>query len=117
MDGLTALTPDADLSLAWTLPSAWYTAAVYLAQEKEKIFYRTWQWVGSASSVKRAGDYFTYDLYGEPLVILRGQDGILRGFSNVCLHRAGPVALGRGDRKSICSAAITDGYMILMADC
>ena len=101
MDETAALTPDADLSRAWTLPASWYIDASVLPQEKEKIFYRTWQWVGAASLVKRAGDYFTCDLYGEPLVISRGQDGILRAFYNVCLHRAGPVAVGKGNRKSL----------------
>jgi choline monooxygenase len=101
MNNLTAFTPDVDISQAWTLPSSWYTDPILLAQEKDKIFFRTWQWVGSVSLVKRAGDYFTYDMYGEPLVITRGQDGVLRGFFNVCLHRAGPVAAGRGNRKSL----------------
>ncbi len=72
-----------------------------LALEKEHIFYRTWQWVGSTHLVQRPGDFFTYDLYGEPLVITRGQDGLLRGFFNVCLHRAGCVAAGKGNRKSL----------------
>ena len=101
MDEFTAMMPDADLARAWTLPAVCYTDPARLVQEKEKIFYRTWQWVGAAGLVKRSGDYFTYDLYGEPLVIVRGQDGVLRGFSNVCLHRAGPVATGKGNRKSL----------------
>jgi choline monooxygenase len=37
----------------------------------------------------------------EPLVICHGQDGVLRGFYNVCRHRAGQVALTRGNRKSL----------------
>jgi choline monooxygenase len=101
MSDLTTLTPDADLASAWTLPSTCYVDPAYLSLEKDKIFYRTWQWVGSAGLVKRVGDFFTYDLFGEPLVITRGQDGVLHGFYNVCLHRAGPVAAGKGNRKSL----------------
>ena len=46
-----------------------------------------------------AGDYFTTELVGEPLLIVRGNDGKLRGFYNVCRHRAGPPAEGCGSRK------------------
>ncbi|MCL4826403.1 MAG: Rieske 2Fe-2S domain-containing protein [Caldilinea sp.] len=89
------------LDEAWTLPARWYIDPAILKLEKERIFQRTWQWVGSTTLVQRPGDFFTYDLYGEPLVITRGQDGVLRGFHNVCLHRAGPVASGKGNRKSL----------------
>lgn len=84
---LSDYTPTDRLDEAWTLPARWYTDPALLALEKERIFYRTWQWVGSTALVQRPGDFFTYDLYGEPLVITRGQDGALRGFHNVCLHR------------------------------
>lgn len=94
-------TPESDLARAWTLPARWYTDPDLLPLEKEQIFFRTWQWVGSRSLVQRVGDFFTYDLHGEPLVITRAQDGTLRGYFNVCLHRAGPVAAGKGNRKSL----------------
>lgn len=101
MPDLTDFAPEPVLARAHTLPSAWYTDPAILPLEKERIFFRTWQWVGSASLVQRPGDFFTYDLFGEPLVITRGQDGVLRGFFNVCLHRAGCVAVGKGNRKSL----------------
>lgn len=104
MPDLTDFAPEQmrqPLSRAHTLPARWYIDPAILAQEKERIFYRTWQWVGSTALVQRPGDFFTYDLYGEPLVLARGQDGVLRGFFNVCLHRAGCVAVGKGNRKSL----------------
>jgi choline monooxygenase len=90
---------DADIARAWTLPAHFYTDSSSLAAEKEKIFARTWQVVGHASQVRNPGDYFTTDLIGEPLVLVRGLDGKLRGFYNVCRHRAGPAAEGCGSRK------------------
>ena len=49
MNEAAALTPDADLSLAWTLPTSWYIdASIAAAGKTNKIFYRTWQWVGAA---------------------------------------------------------------------
>ena len=90
---------EADIARAWTLPAPLYTDAGILLAEKEKIFARTWQVVGHASQVANPGDYFTTELMGEPLLLARGLDGRLRGFYNVCRHRAGPPAEGCGSRK------------------
>lgn len=90
---------DCDVARAWTLPSYLYTDPATFAAEKEKIFARSWQVVGHRDLVTNAGDYFTTELVGEPLLIVRGADGKLRGFYNVCRHRAGPPAEGCGSRK------------------
>jgi choline monooxygenase len=90
---------DAEIARAWTLPAPLYTDASIWITEREKIFARTWQVVGHASQVENPGDYFTAELIGEPLLIVRGSDGRLRGFYNVCRHRAGPPAEGCGSRK------------------
>lgn len=90
---------DNRISRAWTLPAdLYFDGEVYVA-EKEKIFARTWQVIGHQNQVKNAGDYFTTELMGEPLVVVRGGDGDLRAFYNVCRHRAGPAAEGCGSRK------------------
>ncbi len=90
---------DANIARAWTLPASLYTDANVFAEEKEKIFGCTWQVVGHASQVANAGDYFTTELVGEPLLLVRAVGGVLRGFYNVCRHRAGPPAQGCGSRK------------------
>jgi len=90
---------DAEISRAWTLAAPLYTDPSAFELEKERIFSKTWQVVGHASRVANPGDYFTTDLIGEPLLLVRGLDGMLRGFYNVCRHRAGPPAEGCGSRK------------------
>jgi len=90
---------DPDIARAWTLPAHLYTDASVFAAEKDKIFSRTWQVVGHASQVEKPGDYFTTELLSETLLFVRGSDGRLRGFYNVCRHRAGPPAEGCGSRK------------------
>ena len=90
---------NSDIPRAWTLPSGLYTSSDVWRSEKEKIFSRTWQVVGHAHQVANPGDYFTTELIGEPLLFVRGSDGKLRGFYNVCRHRAGPPAEGCGSRK------------------
>lgn len=98
-DFLNSLFVDSDVSRAWTLPSGCYFDRAVFALEKEKIFSHSWQVVGHCSQVANVGDYFTVDLVGEPLLFVRGLDGKLRGFYNVCRHRAGPPAEGCGSRK------------------
>ena len=90
---------ESEIENAWTLPATLYTDPTVFAREREKIFYRTWQVVGHVSQVLEPGDYFTTDLAGEPLLLVRGTDQRLRGFYNVCRHRAGPAAEGCGSRQ------------------
>lgn len=98
---LSDFTPNPDLARAETMPARWYTDPTFLELEKARIFWRTWQPVGHVASVLRPGDFFTCEVLGEPLVVTRGQDETLRAFYNVCQHRAGPVAAGKGNRKSL----------------
>lgn len=94
-----SLSFETDLSKAETLPSAWYTSKEALDLERAQIFGGTWQYAGAAEQVKKNGTYFTTEIAGEPIVVLRDQEGQLRAFFNVCRHRGGPVAAGAGDVK------------------
>jgi choline monooxygenase len=100
------------IECAHTLASRFYIDPHILAIERERIFRRTWQLVGTLDQVcgeVDAGDgrvvkrtiadpesYFTADVAGEPVIVVRDKQGTLRAFSNVCRHRAGPIALGGG---------------------
>jgi len=81
---------------AETLPARCYTDPAYLALEQRRIFNSTWQLAGRLDQVGQVGSYFTANVVDEPVLIVRGSDGELRGFHNVCRHRAGPVAQGAG---------------------
>jgi choline monooxygenase len=98
------------LECAETLASRFYTAPTIFSLEKERIFRRTWQLAGTLNTPcgKRDGvmltisdpeTFFTCDVAGEPVVVVRDNAGNLRAFSNVCRHRAGPVAQGSGCRS------------------
>ncbi|HET7434402.1 MAG TPA: SRPBCC family protein [Thermoanaerobaculia bacterium] len=89
---------DARLSHAATLPSRFYLDADVLRDENRHVFGKTWQLAGRAEQVREPGQYFTTNIAGEPLLVVRGTDGELRAMSNVCRHRAGPVARGEGKR-------------------
>jgi len=87
---------DERLAAAATIPSACYTGARWLAAENDRIFARTWQLVAHEEDLAAPGSFVTAEVAGEPLLVVRGDDGALRALSNVCRHRAGPVAAGAG---------------------
>jgi choline monooxygenase len=89
---------DPRLEFASTLPSRFYFDTAVLDQENASVFGRTWQLAGHLAQVHAAGQFFTTVVANEPLLIVRGNDGVLRALSNVCRHRAGPIARGEGKR-------------------
>jgi choline monooxygenase len=93
--------PTTPLSRAATLPSRYYLDADILEREKEAVFGRTWQLVARTEDLARVGDFVPVTVLDEPIVITHGVDGELRAFYNVCRHRAGQVALTKGNRKSL----------------
>jgi choline monooxygenase len=89
------------LARASTLPARYYLEPGYLEREKELVFGRTWQLVARHEDLARPGDFVPATIIDEPIVITHGTDGVLRGFYNVCRHRAGQVALSKGNRRSL----------------
>lgn len=89
---------DSNLARAATIPARYYVDPAVLQNEQRSLFARTWQLAGRAEQVRDPGAFFTASIAGEPLLIVRGADGELRALSNVCRHRAGPVAKGEGKR-------------------
>jgi choline monooxygenase len=91
---------DERIQRAWTLPASFSSDPAMLELEKRRIFNRTWQLVGRLDQVTEPGSYFATEVVGEPILIVKDGEGRLRGFFNVCRHRAGPVARGSGCCRS-----------------
>ena len=83
--------PSAPLEEAWTIPAPWYLDKHFAALERDRVFGANWIAVGRADQVAEPGDFFTVELAGEPLVVVRGADGELRAFFNVCRHHAAAI--------------------------
>lgn len=83
--------PNLPLDQASTIPSSWYTDKDFYELELKTVFSRSWQLVGRLDQVTTPGQYVTSDIADEPVVIVRGNDGVLRGFFNVCRHHAAAV--------------------------
>jgi choline monooxygenase len=92
---------ESDLTRAETLPAFAYTDPEILAAERTAIFRKTWQPVGRLEDVRDPGTFLTGNIDGMPIVVTRDSAGALHAFHNVCRHRAGPVAIGKGPRKSL----------------
>src|SRR5262245_30619198 len=88
-----------DLARAHTLPAFAYTDPSILEAERTKIFAKAWQPVLARDDVREPGTFATAEIDGRPVVVTCGADRVLRAFHNVCRHRAGPVATGKGSRK------------------
>lgn len=84
--------PDLSFTQASTIPSAWYTSQETASLERQRLFGNTWLCVGRTDQVEKSGQFFTFEVAQEPLLIVRGEDGVLRAFFNVCRHRAARVA-------------------------
>jgi phenylpropionate dioxygenase-like ring-hydroxylating dioxygenase large terminal subunit len=86
---------------ARAMPPEVYTSEAFLEHELSDIFSQDWFCVGRASALANPGDYLTYELSGQPIMVIRGNDNILHAQSNVCLHRMSTLLEGRGNTKSI----------------
>ena len=73
------------------IPTGRYTDPAFHRLERERIFARTWLFAGHESEWPENGSYRLTDRSGAPIVVVRGDDGVLRAFYNSCRHRGAPV--------------------------
>ncbi|WP_394833024.1 aromatic ring-hydroxylating dioxygenase subunit alpha [Pendulispora rubella] len=81
----------APLAEASTIPGPWYTDPRVADLERRTVWSRTWQLAARVDQVALPGQYVTTTIAGEPIVVVRGDDGALRAFYNVCRHHAAAV--------------------------
>jgi phenylpropionate dioxygenase-like ring-hydroxylating dioxygenase large terminal subunit len=85
------------------LPGWTYHNAALLELEKTEVFLNHWQIAGHVNDVPNPGDYLTFDICDERAVIIRGEDGQVRAFHNLCRHRGSRVV---ADDKGHCKNAL-----------
>ena len=74
----------APIGQALTLPARAYTSEAFMEVEVDRIFFRHWVAVGFAATLPDPGDMRPVELFGRPLLLVRGDDGSLRAFHNIC---------------------------------
>ncbi|MCV3242899.1 aromatic ring-hydroxylating oxygenase subunit alpha [Mesorhizobium sp. ZC-5] len=85
------------------LPGWCYHSPALLEVEKEHVFRNHWQIACHVSDVPDRGNYLTMDVVGERALIVRGADGVVRAFHNICRHRGSRVV---ADEKGTCKNAL-----------
>jgi carnitine monooxygenase subunit len=96
----------ADLD-AHSLPAWIYSDPEFFERERQAIFRNSWQVVCHVNDIAHAGDFHTFEFFGESVVVVRGADGAVRAFHNVCRHRAARLLDGPRGR---CGTRITCPY-------
>ncbi|HKD54431.1 MAG TPA: aromatic ring-hydroxylating dioxygenase subunit alpha [Steroidobacteraceae bacterium] len=94
-------------SEALSLPAWIYHDPEFFEREKQTIFRQAWQVVCHVSDIPHPGDFHTLEFLGESVVVVRGEDGSVRAFHNVCRHRAARLLEGR---RGHCGRRITCPY-------
>ncbi|MBO0723440.1 MAG: hypothetical protein J2P41_21630, partial [Blastocatellia bacterium] len=64
--------PNTPLSEASTIPAAWYLDPRIMERERQTVFAKSWQLAGRAEQVREPGQFITWEIGGEPLLIVRG---------------------------------------------
>ncbi|HEY9500399.1 MAG TPA: aromatic ring-hydroxylating dioxygenase subunit alpha [Pyrinomonadaceae bacterium] len=90
-DIINSYDPTTALEHAYTIPASWYVDHELYLLESKTVFSNTWQPAARLDQLRTAGSYVTTDIAGEPVVIVRGADDVLRAFFNVCRHHAAAV--------------------------
>jgi Rieske 2Fe-2S family protein len=97
--------PHAELAVEWdppqTLKGRDYGSDEVFAVERDRLFHGSWFCVGRVQDAPSPGAFVVVDVAGESVVIVRGEDDVLRGFLNVCRHRGSQLCDGSGTVKAI----------------
>ncbi|EJL32559.1 SRPBCC family protein [Novosphingobium sp. AP12] len=89
-----------DVSQAMSLPPECYTSPAWFEFEKRAVYDREWVAVGHIGAIPDVGDYFTLEIVGEPLLVVRGKDSEVRVLSSVCRHRGHLLGEASGNAKN-----------------
>ena len=84
-----------------SLDAKYYTDPEIFRIEQDGVLARTWQFAVHSSQLENAGDYIAFEMAGENLFCIKGRDGIIRTFYNVCQHRAHQLVSGTGSTRVI----------------
>jgi choline monooxygenase len=95
-----------DQEAGYSLPPAFFYRADVFEQEKSKIFMKSWHLVAHANELKEIGAVITHEIFDQSVLVMKGRDGAIRAFHNVCQHRGNRLVEARRGK----AALITCGY-------
>ena len=88
------------------IPGQRYTDPEFFQLEMEKVWQNSWLYVAHDDELPNSGDFLLIERGSAPIVLIRGNDGIVRAFFNTCRHRGSPIV----ERKSGNKSGLMCGY-------
>jgi len=82
-----------------SMPPSFYKDEAMLPEEIEKLFIDGWICVGRSDEIPEPGDFYTLDMFSEPLIVARNHNNEVAVLSNVCRHRGSQLLSGKGNSK------------------
>lgn len=76
-----------DLVEPVAVPPEAYISEDYARAERDRLWRKVWLQAGRVEDIPNAGDFITYEVFDDSVIIMRGEDGAIRAFHNVCTHR------------------------------
>jgi phenylpropionate dioxygenase-like ring-hydroxylating dioxygenase large terminal subunit len=103
LDALIGSTRELKSSLAngYALPSPWYTDRALFAKERDSVLRKSWHYATHVGELAKVGDQFVCKIAGVPIVLTRDEQNEIRGFVNICRHRAHQVVLAKQNQRSM----------------
>jgi len=97
---------ESDQAAGWALPAPYFYDEAIFREERLKIFFRSWHLVAHVNQLRNPGDFVTYDILDQSVIVTRSKEGGIKAFHNVCQHRGN--RLVEAPRGNV--PAITCGY-------
>ena len=95
-----------ELSDAVTYDVAAYVSADYARAERDKLWRKVWQQVGRVEDIPEVGDYLTYDILDDSILVVRAAENEIRAYHNVCAHRGRRLVDAPSGAKNACGKAV-----------
>jgi choline monooxygenase len=89
------------IAKAWNLPGWCYTELAFFEREIDRIFRREWIFAARDEQIAEPGDYIALELAGVPIILVRGDDGVVRAFANTCRHRGCQIIKSTGHGQDL----------------
>src|SRR6202166_2788373 len=102
-----------DQEAGFTLPARFFYDTQVFEQEKAKIFLKSWHLAAHLNELREPGAFVTHDIFEQSVIVVKGRDGVIRAFHNVCQHRGNRLVGGRRGKAALLTCGNTRGTYAL----
>jgi choline monooxygenase len=95
----------ADQQAGYALPARYFYEQSVFDKEKTNIFMKSWHLVAHLNELRDNGSFVTFEIFEQCVLVIRGRDGVLRAFHNVCQHRGNRLVAARSGKTQLLTCA------------